>query len=144
MGVWWAMWELVGRLLISSAIVTAPFCLLAVMSGRAGGLLWLMFPVVYLPVFLAAAVVVFIPVEELTSARDWPVVPALIVAGAVLGALVALLAASRGRNGSVIVADIASGNVAVIGGILGLVAVGATMGAVWRLSVHVIRHLGAA
>jgi hypothetical protein len=68
----------------------------------------------------------------------------LVVAGAVLGASVALLAASRGRKRSVIVADIASGNGAVIGGILGLVAIGATMGAVWHLSEYVIRHIGAA
>lgn len=136
--------EMLGRLFISSAILTVPFCLLAVMSGRAGGLIWLLFPVFYVPVFLAAAVVVFIPVEKFSSAWGWPAVPALMVAGGALGALVAFLAASRGKKRSVIVADIVSGNAAVIGSIVGLVAIGAAMGAVWYLSQRVIQHIGAA
>lgn len=138
------MLEMLGRLFISSAILTVPFCLLAVMSGRAGGLIWLLFPVFYVPVFLAAAVVVFIPVEKFSSAWGWPPAPALMVAGGVLGALVAFLAASRGRKRSVIVAGIVSGNAAVIGSIVGLVAIGAAMGAVWHLSQRVIQHIGAA
>lgn len=135
---------MLGRLFISSAILTVPFCLLAVMSGRAGGLIWLLFPVFYVPVFLAAAVVVFIPVEKFSSTWGWPAVPALMVAGGALGALVAFLAASRGKKRSVIVADIVSGNAAVIGSIVGLVAIGAAMGAVWYLSQRVIQHIGAA
>jgi hypothetical protein len=137
-----AVWELLARLLVSSVIVTVPFCLMAVMSGRSGGLLWLLFPVVYLPVFLAAAVGVFIPVERLSRAWDWPAVPALVVAGAALGALVSLMAASRGRKRSVIWAEVASGNRAVIGSILGLVVIGAAMGAVWRLSGYVVQYIG--
>ncbi len=141
---WWGVLELLGRLLISSAILTVPFCLLTIMSRRAGGLIWLLFPFFYVPVFLVAAVVVFMPVEKFSSTWDWPVVPALMVAGGALGALVAFLAASRGRKRTVVVADIVAGNTAVIGTIIGLVTIGAAMGAVWHLSQRVVQHFGTA
>jgi hypothetical protein len=91
--------DLLLRLLISSAMLVVPFSLLAILAGRADGLIWLMFPVVYVPVFLVAALVAFIPVETMAGVWGWPEVPALVIAGAALGATVAVLAGARARRG---------------------------------------------
>jgi hypothetical protein len=133
------------RLLISAAILTIPFGFLALKSGKADGLVWLMIPFIGLvPVFLVAAVLLFIPIEKVASAYHWSPVPALMIAGGLLGSLVAFLAAYFGRKRSTILADIASGDWNVIGSILGVVALGVAMGAIWHFSRRVADHFGAA
>jgi hypothetical protein len=133
------------RLLISAAILTVPFGILALLSGKADGLIWLMIPFIGLvPVFLVAAVLVFIPIEKLAAAFHWSPVSALMVAGGLIGTLIAFLAAYFGKKRATIIADFASGDLTVIGSIIGIVVLGIAMGAVWHLSRRVIEHWGAA
>ena len=131
------------RLLVSAAILTVPFGVLAVASGKADGLIWLMIPFIALvPMFLVAAVLVFIPIEKLALAYHWSPVLALMVAGGLLGTLIAFLAAYFGRKRSTILTEIASGDLKIIWAIVGVVILGVTMGAVWHLSRRAVEHFG--
>ena len=131
------------RLLLSAAMLTLPFGLLALLSGRAEGLVWLMIPFIALvPVFLVASIVLFIPIEKVCGAQDWPPLPPLLVVGAALGGLVAFLAAYFGNKRSTILREIASGDLEVIGSLVGLVVLGAAMAAVWHYSQRVAEHIG--
>jgi hypothetical protein len=131
------------RLLLSAAILTVPFGVLAMLSGKAEGLVWLMIPFIALvPIFLVAAVILFIPIEKLGMAYGWSPLPGLLTAGSALGALVAFLAVYFGNKKSVVLAEIAAGDLKVIGSLGGLVMLGAAMGAVWHYSQRVAEHFG--
>ena len=132
------------RLLVSAAILTVPFGVLALLSGKAEGLVWLMIPFIGLvPVFFVAALLVFIPIEKLAANFGWSPVPALMVAGGMLGILIAFLATYFGKKKSAVLADIASGDLKVIGAIAGLVILGVAMGVIWHFSRRAIEHFGA-
>ena len=132
------------RLLVSAAALTLPFGILAIMSGRAEGLVWLMVPFIGLvPVFLVTAVLVFVPIEKVTGSYGWSPLPALMVAGGMLGALVAFLATYFGKKKATVLAEIASGDLSIIGAIVGIVLLGAAMGLVWHYSRRAAEHFGA-
>ena len=134
---------MMARLLLSAAILTVPFGVFAILSGKAEGLVWLMIPFIGLvPVFLVAALIIFIPVEKLAASSGWSPVIALAIAGGAVGSLVAFLASYFGNKRSTVLAEIAAGDLKVIGSIVGLIALGAAMGAVWHYSQRVAEQLG--
>jgi hypothetical protein len=137
--------ELLARLLVSAAMLTVPFGVLALLTGKANGLVWLMIPFIGLvPLFLVAAVLLFIPIEKLALAQGWAPLPGLLVAGGVIGTLVVVLADYFGKKKTALLTDIASGNLTVIGATFGLVALGVAMGAVWHFSRSALAHFGSA
>ena len=137
--------ELLARLLVSAAMLTVPFGVLALLSGKADGLVWLMIPFVGLvPVFLVAALLLFMPIEKLALAQDWSPLPVLMIAGGIFGTLVAFLADHFGKKETSLLADVASGNLTVIGATVGLIALGVAMGAVWHFSRSALAHFWSA
>ena len=137
--------ELLARLLVSAAMLTVPFGILALLSGKADGLVWLMIPFIGLvPLFLVAALLLFMPIEKLALAQGWSPLSGLMIAGGILGSLVVFLADHFGKKKTSLLADVASGNLTVIGATLGLIAIGVAMGAVWHFSRIALAHFGSA
>jgi hypothetical protein len=133
------------RLLVSAALLTIPFGLLAIMSGKADGLVWLMIPFIGLvPLFLVASVLIFMPIEKLAATYRWSPLSPLMVAGGIVGMSIVFLAVYFGKKRSTVLSEIASGDLKTIGSILGLVILGVAMGGVWHLSRRIAEHFGAA
>jgi len=121
-------------------LLTAPFVLLAMASGKSGGLIWLMFPVVlFVPVVLGS-LLLFAPFEALVEKMGLNANILLPIFGAFLGALVVAVAIKFSNNPQVM-GKLLSGDPAVAGAAAGIVLVGAVVAGVWRLSLWALKFV---
>ena len=134
------MTDILLRVLATAALLTAPFVVLAVLSGKAEGALWLMLPFILLVPILFAALVVFLPAERLSAALGLSANVTIPVLGGVLGALVAFAAFGRARE--IVLAKFVSGDLATIGAVIGIVTAGVLIGLAWRMSAWALAKWG--
>ena len=128
------------RAAVMAILLTAPFVLLAMASGKADGLIWLMFPVVlFVPVVLAS-ILLFAPFEALVEKLGLNANILLPIFGALLGAIVVAVALRTSNNPQAI-AKLLSGDPAVVGAAAGIVLVGAVVAGVWRLSLWALKSV---
>ena len=121
-------------------LLTAPFLLLAMASGKGDGLIWLMFPVVlFIPVVLAS-LLLFAPFEALVVKLGLNANILLPIFGALLGGIVVAVAIKTSGNPEV-VPKLLSGDPAVAGAAAGIVLVGAVVAGVWRLSLWALKSV---
>jgi hypothetical protein len=121
-------------------LLTAPFVLLAMASGKSGGLIWLMFPVVlFVPVVLAS-ILLFAPFEALVVKMGLNANILLPIFGALLGGIVVAVALKFSNNPQVM-GKLLSGDPAVAGAAAGIVFVGAVVAGVWRLSLWALKSV---
>jgi hypothetical protein len=135
---------IVARLLISLALLCAPFALFAIGTRSAGGLIWFMFPVVYGTPALLGALLFFAPLEGFLNARGLGHLKnvAVPLAGAVLIVLFTFLFLKATGGLSKALARVSSGGPAAVGALALWSAVGAVWGAVWRLSDWIAARAG--
>lgn len=129
------------RILACMAVIALPFALLAIASGKAEGLIWLMFPVVLAIPALALLALVFVPVETLSSAAGLSRNAAVISAGALGGAVIwlALRAAQAFSQGKPFVFIFDGQTLALM---LVWAGLGALLGCLWRASEWLARSFG--
>ena len=128
------------RAAVLAVMLTAPFVLLAMATGKAGGLIWLMFPVVlFIPVVLGS-LLLLAPVEVLAGKWGINANIALPVFGAVLGAIVVAVAFRTSRSGQAL-DKLLSGDVTTIGAVVGIILAGAVIGGAWRVSLWAVKSL---
>ena len=128
------------RAAVVAIMLTAPFVLLAMASGKADGLIWLMFPVVlFVPVVLAS-LLLFAPFEALVEKLGLNANILLPIFGALLGAIVVAIALKASNNPQVM-GKLLSGDPAVAGAAAGIVLVGAVVAGVWRLSLWALKSV---
>ena len=123
-----------------AVMLTAPFVLLAMATGKAGGLIWLMFPVVlFIPVVLGS-MLLLAPIEALVG--RWGINPniALPIFGAIIGAVVVAVTFRFSKSGQAI-DKLLSGDVTTICAVGGIVLAGALIGGAWRLSLWAVKSL---
>ena len=132
------------RVAASALLLTAPFALAALLSGKAGGTLYLIFPfVAAIPAALLIGLV-FVPVEGLASwggrsgSLNW-LVP---LVGAIVGGLAAagyqcLERLTQAKPAGEIFGDLRVWGVIAVFGLLG-----AVVGAIWRLAAWAVRYFG--
>ena len=130
------------RIAACMVIIALPFVLLAFASGKADGLLWLIFPVVAAAPALLLLALVFAPVEALADARGLPRTQTVLIAGAIATSLVwlAFQFLSAWSQGKPVASILASG--------IGLrtliiwIVLGVLLGAIWRGSEVLARWFG--
>ena len=123
-----------------AVLLTAPFVLLAMASGKSGGLIWLMFPVVlFVPVVLAS-ILLFAPFEALVLKMGLNANILLPIFGGLLGAFVVAVAIKTSNNPDVM-GKLLSGDPAVAGAAAGIVLVGAVVAGAWRLSLWALKSV---
>ena len=128
------------RAAVMAILLTAPFLLLAMATGKAEGLIWLMFPVVlFVPVVLAS-LLLFAPFEALVLKMGLNANILLPIFGAFLGAIVVAVALNVSNNPRVM-GELLSGDPAVAGAAAGIVFVGAAIAGVWRLSLWALKSV---
>ena len=128
------------RAAVVAIMLTAPFVLLAMATGKAEGLIWLMFPVVlFVPVVLAS-LLLFAPFEALVEKMGLNANILLPIFGALLGAIVVAVALKISNNPDVM-AKLVSGDPAVAGAAAGIVLAGAGIAGVWRLSLWALKSV---
>ena len=82
------------RAAVMAILLTAPFVLLAMATGKGEGLIWLMFPVIlFVPVVLAS-ILLFAPFEALVVKMGLNANILLPIFGALLGAIAVAVAVS--------------------------------------------------
>ena len=137
---------ILARLLISLALLCAPFALLVIGSRRAEGLIWLMFPVVGGIPALLGALLIFAPLEGYLNARGLGHLKnvAIPLAGTVLIVIFTIAVLAVSGNLAKSLARISSGGVSAIGAFVLWSAAGAIWGAVWRLSDWIAARVGLA
>lgn len=123
-------------------MLALPFVILALGSGKAEGLIWLMFPIVLALPALALLALVFAPVEALAVAGGLSKNRTVIVAGALGGAfiwlsMVGLQAAAQGKP----VLSVLGSTVAIRTTFIWM-AMGAVLGCLWRASEWLARSFG--
>jgi hypothetical protein len=129
------------RIVACMTIIALPFALLAIASGKAEGLIWLMFPIVFAIPALALLALVFVPVETLAGATGLSRNVAVISAGALGGAFIwlalrGLQATAQGKP-LASVFDPLSLKLMLVWAVLG-----ALLGCLWRLSEWLARSFG--
>ena len=130
------------RILVSAAILTIPFAILAIVSGKAEGAIWLMIPFIgLLPVLLLSSLL-FIPVERLSARYGLSPNLAVVLIGVGIGALIAVAATYFGKEPSVVLGKLRSGDISTIGAYLGMLLAGAMIGASWRASKLLTAYFG--
>jgi hypothetical protein len=122
------------QLLVFCLVIIGPFLAAAILSGRAEGALFLIYPVAATIPAGLLVFLVFVPAEKLLEVAGLsdlknPVVPAV---GGLAGVLLMLLHARRPRQKPL--------NLVTRAG--GAFVLGAMMGAAWRLSGGIIRYFG--
>ena len=128
------------RAAVMAILLTAPFLLLAMASGKADGLIWLMFPVVlFVPVVLAS-ILLLAPFEALVEKLGLNANILLPIFGGLLGAIVVAVAIKTSNNPQVM-GKLLSGDPAVAGAAAGIVLVGAVVAGVWRLSLWALKSV---
>jgi hypothetical protein len=128
------------RAAVMAILLTAPFVLLAMATGKGEGLIWLMFPVIlFVPVVLAS-ILLFAPFEALVVKMGLNANILLPIFGALLGAIAVAVAVKTSNNPDV-VAKLLSGDPAVAGAAAGIVLAGAAVAGVWRLSLWALKSV---
>ena len=123
-----------------TVLLTAPFLLLAMATGKGEGLIWLMFPVVlFVPVVLGS-LLLLAPFEALVGKLGLNANILLPIFGALLGAIVVAVALKTSNNPQVM-GKLLSGDPAVAGAAAGIVAVGAVVAGAWRLSLWALKSV---
>ena len=108
------------RAAVMVVMLTAPFVLLAMATGKAGGLIWLMFPVVlFIPVVLGS-MLLLAPIEALVG--RWGINPniALPIFGAIIGAVVVAVTFRFSKSGQAIDKLLSGDGVYLLGVAIGL------------------------
>lgn len=124
-----------------AVMLTAPFVVLAAATGKANGLLWLLFPIVLFVPVLLASLLLFAPLELAVqkvggNANVW-----LPVFGALLGAIVVIVSVKISKNPQVM-AKLLSGDPTTVGSAIGIIVAGAAVAGAWRLSLWALKSLG--
>lgn len=128
------------RAAMMAVMLTAPFVLLAMATGKAGGLIWLMFPVVLFIPAVLGSVLLLGPFEAAVRKLGMNANIALPIFGAVLGAIVVALAFRTSKSGQA-VDKLLSGDVRTIGAVVGIILAGAVIGGAWRVSLWAVKSL---
>ena len=123
-----------------AVMLTAPFVLLAAATGKANGLLWLLFPIVLFVPVLLASLLLFAPFEWAVVRMGWNANILLPIFGACLGAIVVLVSVKTSKNPQV-VEKILSGDPTTLGSAIGIVAAGAAVAGAWRLSLWALKSM---
>lgn len=123
-------------------ILVLPFAFLALASGKAEGMIWLIFPVVLAAPALGLLALVFAPVEAIAAANGLSKNFLVIIAGVVGAALIwlSLLALQASAQGKPILELIATG--IALRTTLIWMALGALLGCIWRASEWLARTFG--
>ena len=128
------------RLLVMAGLLTLPFGLLAVFTGKAEGLIWLMLPFVFMLPVLFVCALIFSVFENASVSLGLPVNIVVPTVGGMIG-LVVVFVASQART-STFMAKLQSGSLEAIGSLAGVVLAGAVIGLVWRMTPRVIEYFG--
>ena len=129
------------RAAVVAILLTAPFLLLAMGRGKADGLLWLLFPIVFFIPVLLASVLLFAPVEAAAEKLGLNPNLWLPVFGGVLGAIVVAVALKTSKNPQVM-SKLLSGDPTTVGSAAGIILVGAGVAGAWRLSLWALKSAG--
>lgn len=130
------------RILACAVMLVLPFALLAMASGKAEGLIWLIFPIVLAVPALALLALVLVPVEAVAAANGASKNVAAIAAGAVGAAAIwlGMLALQALSQGKPILTHMTSG--VGLKTTLVWMLLGALLGGLWRASEWLVRYLG--
>ena len=128
------------RAAVVAVMLTVPFVLLAMSSAKAGGLIWLMFPVVLFLPTLIASLLLFAPFEALVEKLGWNANILLPIFGAVLGLGVVIVALKTSKNPQVM-AKLLSGDVSTVGSMIGIILTGAVIAGAWRVSLWALKSM---
>ena len=128
------------RAALMAVMLTAPFVLLAMATGKSGGLLWLLFPIVLFVPVLLASVLLFAPFEAAAGKLGVNPNIALPIFGAVLGAIVVTVTFLKSKNPQVM-AKLLSGDVTTVGSVVGIVLAGALVAGAWRATLWALKSL---
>ena len=124
-----------------AVMLTAPFVLLAMAQAKADGLIWLMFPIFFFIPVLLSCLLLFAPFEALVAKLGINANIALPVFGAVLGAVVVVIAFKTSKNPQVI-ERMLSGDAPTLAAATGIVLMGAVVAGAWRLSLWALKTVG--
>ena len=124
------------RLLISAAMFSAPFALLAFASKSQNGAMWILFPLVAAVPGVVGALLLFVPVEALLDARGLQSYKNLVVplAGALIAPIMLVVMATAGGKVALFMERLSSGGANASGPIVLWMILGAVFGALWRLT----------
>ena len=128
------------RAVVVAVMLTAPFVLLAISQKQAGGLLWLLFPIVLLVPVVLASLLLFAPFEALVEKMGLNANLWLPIFGGLLGAIVVAVALKTSKNPQVMT-KLLAGDPSTVGAMAGIIVVGAVVGAAWRLSLWALKSL---
>ncbi|QIL02087.1 hypothetical protein G7078_04310 [Sphingomonas sinipercae] len=121
-------------------ILTAPFVLLAMAQGKAGGLIWLMFPVVLFVPVLLASILLLAPFEATVERFGWNANILLPIFGGLLGGLVVAVAFKISKNPQVMT-KLLNGDPAIVGATAGIILTGAVIAGLWRISLWALKWM---
>ena len=128
------------RAAVMAVLLTAPFVLLAMATGKAGGLIWLMFPVVlFIPVMLASFLL-FAPFEVLVGKLGLNANIALPIFGAIIGAVVVAVTFRTSKSPQAM-EKLLSGDVTTVGAVAGIILTGAVIAGAWRVSLWALKSI---
>ena len=124
------------RLLISAAMFSVPFALLAFASKSENGALWLLFPLVAAVTGVVGALLLFVPVEALLDSRGLQSYKNLFVplSGALIAPILLVVMTVASGKVALFMERLSSGGVNAWGPIVMWMMLGAVFGALWRLT----------
>jgi hypothetical protein len=128
------------RLVIMAGMLTIPFGILAILTGKAEGIIWLMIPFVLMIPVLFVCAMIFGFFEKLSASFGLPAGVVVPLVGSILGGLVVFLA-SQVRT-STLAQDIRAGSLEAIASVIGIILAGAVVGIVWRLTPRISEYFG--
>ena len=130
------------RIAACLVVLVIPFALLAIASGKAEGLIWLMFPVVLAAPALFLLAIVFAPVEAIADARGISKDVAVPLSGGIAGGGIWLAMLGQSAANRRTRAKPAKAGSMVVGTTLVWTALGILLALVWRGSEYLARWFG--
>jgi len=132
------------RLLISAAMFSAPFALMAFASKSQHGAMWILFPLFAVVPGVVGALVLFVPIEAILESRGLHSYKNAFVplAGALIAPILLVVTTAASGKIGLVVERYSSAGVNAWGPIVLWMVLGAVFGALWRLTAWLAGLMG--
>ena len=132
------------RLLISAAMFSAPFALMAFASKSQHGAMWILFPLFAAVPGVVGALLLFVPIEAILESRGLHSFKNVFVplAGALIAPILLIVTTTASGKLGLVAERFSSAGVNAWGPIVLWMVLGAVFGALWRLTAWLAGLMG--